>query len=169
MVEELQQTTRLWLGKFEVFVALKMQIVVFCFVTSYSDVVGYQCFGGPCNIHLQEWSTTWIWLMEMAAWLSITEMIASDTAHTCWMQGLCFSKLLYQKYYYYISCTNSLWSKREVDSVDQCPQHKSNQTKVEGLGQHSHHRSNQYLPVSRKKGASAQEWKGRYILRFLKI
>jgi hypothetical protein len=32
--------------------AVMFQVEVFLFVTSYSVVVGYQCFGGPCCLHL---------------------------------------------------------------------------------------------------------------------
>jgi hypothetical protein len=30
-----------------------IQVVVFCVVTLCSDVLGYQCFGAPCCLHLQ--------------------------------------------------------------------------------------------------------------------
>jgi hypothetical protein len=39
--------------RFEVFTAVKIQIVVFWVVTPYSDVVGYQHFGGPYSLHLR--------------------------------------------------------------------------------------------------------------------
>jgi len=32
---------------------VKIQVEVFCVVTQYSDVVGYQRFGGSCCLHLQ--------------------------------------------------------------------------------------------------------------------
>jgi hypothetical protein len=32
---------------------MKIQDVVFWVVMPCSDVVGYQCFGGPCCLHLQ--------------------------------------------------------------------------------------------------------------------
>jgi len=37
----------------EVFMAMKIQVVVFCFVTPCSDVVGYQRFWGPYCFHIQ--------------------------------------------------------------------------------------------------------------------
>jgi len=37
---------------FEVFTERKNQIAVSCVVTPCSDVVGHQCFGGPCCLHL---------------------------------------------------------------------------------------------------------------------
>jgi len=39
--------------KFEVFTAMKIQVVVFRVVTPSNNVVGYQRFGGPCWLHLQ--------------------------------------------------------------------------------------------------------------------
>jgi hypothetical protein len=39
--------------RLEVFTAMKIQVVLFCVVTSCTDVVGYQRFGGPCCFHLQ--------------------------------------------------------------------------------------------------------------------
>jgi hypothetical protein len=38
--------------RLRVFMAVKIQVVVFWIVTSYSDV-GYQCFGRPYGLHLQ--------------------------------------------------------------------------------------------------------------------
>jgi len=39
---------------FEVFTVVKIHIEVFWIVTSCSVVVGYQNFGGPCCLHLQD-------------------------------------------------------------------------------------------------------------------
>jgi len=36
---------------------MKIHIMVFWVVMPYSDMVGYQCFGGPCCLHLK--ITTW--------------------------------------------------------------------------------------------------------------
>jgi len=33
--------------------AVKIEVVVFWIVPFCSDIVGYQCFGGPCCLHLQ--------------------------------------------------------------------------------------------------------------------
>jgi len=33
--------------------AVKIHVMVFWVVMLYSDVVGYQCFRGPCCLHLQ--------------------------------------------------------------------------------------------------------------------
>jgi len=41
------------IARFEVSTALKIQVVVLLVMTSCSIVVGYQCFGGPCLLHLQ--------------------------------------------------------------------------------------------------------------------
>jgi len=38
---------------FEVFTAINVQVEAFWNVTTCSDVVGYQRFGGPGTIHLQ--------------------------------------------------------------------------------------------------------------------
>jgi len=38
---------------FEVFMAVKIQIVVFWVVMQWSVVVAYQYFRGPCCLHLQ--------------------------------------------------------------------------------------------------------------------
>jgi len=38
---------------YEALRAMIFQVHVFWVVTSYSVVVGYQCFGGPCYIYLQ--------------------------------------------------------------------------------------------------------------------
>jgi len=47
--------------RFEVFIEV-IQVVVFLVLTLWSDVVGYQCFGGPCCLHLQgEESGGWRW------------------------------------------------------------------------------------------------------------
>jgi hypothetical protein len=37
--------------KFQVFTVVKIQVEVFWIMTSYSDVLGYHCFGGPCYFH----------------------------------------------------------------------------------------------------------------------
>jgi hypothetical protein len=37
----------------EVFTAVKIKVDIFRVVTLCSFVVGYQCFGGPCCLHLQ--------------------------------------------------------------------------------------------------------------------
>jgi len=37
----------------EVFTTMKIQVVVLRAVTPCSDVVGYQCFGGPCSASLK--------------------------------------------------------------------------------------------------------------------
>jgi len=42
---------------FEVFTAMKIQIVVFWVVMPCSDVVGYRRFGGPCCLHLHHSSS----------------------------------------------------------------------------------------------------------------
>jgi hypothetical protein len=39
--------------RFEIFTAMKIQIVIFWVVTPCSNMVGYQRFGGPCCFHLQ--------------------------------------------------------------------------------------------------------------------
>jgi hypothetical protein len=39
--------------RFEVFMAMNIQIEVFWVVTPYSVVVGYQCLGGPRSLHIQ--------------------------------------------------------------------------------------------------------------------
>jgi len=41
-------------SRFGVFIAVKIQVVVFWVVTPYSHAVGYQRFGGPCFLHLQD-------------------------------------------------------------------------------------------------------------------
>jgi hypothetical protein len=38
---------------FEVFMVVKVQGEVFCTVMPCNAVVGYQCFRGPCCLHLQ--------------------------------------------------------------------------------------------------------------------
>jgi hypothetical protein len=38
--------------RFEVFIAVKIQVEVFWVVMVCSVRVGYQCFGGPCCLHL---------------------------------------------------------------------------------------------------------------------
>jgi hypothetical protein len=40
-------------ARFEVLAAMKIQVAVFCVVTTCSDVVGYQRFGRPRCMHLQ--------------------------------------------------------------------------------------------------------------------
>jgi len=40
-------------SRFEVFTAVKIQVVFFRVVTPCGYVVGYQCFEGPCCLHLQ--------------------------------------------------------------------------------------------------------------------
>jgi hypothetical protein len=40
-------------ARVEVFTVMKFQVAIFWVVTLCSDVVGYQCFGGPCCLHLQ--------------------------------------------------------------------------------------------------------------------
>jgi len=42
------------LRDFEVFTAVKIQVEVFWVVTSCSVVVGYQRFGEPCCLHLED-------------------------------------------------------------------------------------------------------------------
>jgi len=39
--------------KFEIFTAMKIQVMIFCFVTPCSEVAGYQRFGTLCFLHLQ--------------------------------------------------------------------------------------------------------------------
>jgi hypothetical protein len=41
-----------WVAKFDVFTAIKIQVVVFWFVAPVSDVVGYWRFKRPCCLHL---------------------------------------------------------------------------------------------------------------------
>jgi len=43
-----------YIVKSKVFILVKIQVSVFWVMTLYSDVVGYQCFGGPCCLCLQE-------------------------------------------------------------------------------------------------------------------
>jgi len=38
--------------RLKVFTVMKIQIVLYCVLTPCSDIVGYQCFRGPCYIHL---------------------------------------------------------------------------------------------------------------------
>jgi hypothetical protein len=40
-------------ARFEVFTTTKIHVVVFWVVTPCIHVVEYQCFGGPCYVHLQ--------------------------------------------------------------------------------------------------------------------
>jgi hypothetical protein len=40
-------------GEISGFKGVKIQVVVFWVVTPCSDMVGYQCFGGLCYLHLQ--------------------------------------------------------------------------------------------------------------------
>jgi len=39
--------------RFEIFTAMKIQVVILWVMTPCSDVAGYQCFGGNCCLHLQ--------------------------------------------------------------------------------------------------------------------
>jgi len=39
--------------RLESFTAMKIEVVVFRVLAPCNDVVGYQCFGGPCCLHLQ--------------------------------------------------------------------------------------------------------------------
>jgi len=39
-------------ARLDIFTVVKMQVAVFWVMTLYSDVVGYQCLGGPCCLHL---------------------------------------------------------------------------------------------------------------------
>jgi hypothetical protein len=38
----------------EISTATKIYVMVFWVMTPFSDVVGYQCFGGPYYLHLQD-------------------------------------------------------------------------------------------------------------------
>jgi hypothetical protein len=40
--------------RFEVFMVVKIQVEVSWVVTACSVAVGYQCFRGPCYLHLQD-------------------------------------------------------------------------------------------------------------------
>jgi len=51
----LKQRLLHWFGISEIYIKLKhvnVQVAVFCVMTSCSDVLNYQCFGGPFCLHL---------------------------------------------------------------------------------------------------------------------
>jgi hypothetical protein len=60
--------------RFEVFMTVKIQFKVFWVVMPCSVVVGYECFGGPCQIYLH------FTLKMEAAWFSKTLVSYHNTA-----------------------------------------------------------------------------------------
>jgi len=56
-------------ARFEVFMAVKIQVEVLWVVTPCSVVVGYHCFRGPCCHHLQsEVSGAWLGIQVVIFW-----------------------------------------------------------------------------------------------------